>query len=73
MSRERGTGAEIIHNVTTGKRENSFIHETTKWQWPWTFFSVQFSGTHGNAGGQKLMSPKAIFADLFVQGRAKAS
>ena len=39
MSRERGTGAEIIHNVTTGKRENSFIHETTKWQWPWNFFS----------------------------------
>ena len=38
-----------------------------------TFFSVQFSGTHGNAGGQKLISPKAIFADLFVQGRAKAS
>ena len=47
MSRERGTRAEIIHNVTTGKRENSFIHGLG------LLLSCQLSKTPENAEEKK--------------------
>ena len=54
MSRERGTRAEIIHNVTTGKRENSFIHGLG------LLLSCQLSKTPENAEEKKTFCARNI-------------